>query len=281
MQQLFNNHYPSLEIEILGVNEVGLDGGNASFCQGRDIPWLQDADSDGNGKSDLWYDSWDVAFRDVIIVDEANDEVSRFNLSTYDLGVTDNFIALRDVFVDEAATPPETEWQSPIEKLDVDMNGFIAARDALLVINHLHDYDMGVLPPLNGADPPYHYDATGEGIIAARDALLVINHLIFVNDAAAPTIQAPLAGGETMVRPETSDVAQVALQDDLEQPDFVAPSDATELSNRLEQTVTHSANHPALEVWEYDAIAGSVERDRTGVVTNSTLAIDAAFADLR
>ena len=33
------------------------------------MPWLQDVDGDGDGRSDVWLNSWDVEYRDVLIVD--------------------------------------------------------------------------------------------------------------------------------------------------------------------------------------------------------------------
>jgi hypothetical protein len=281
MQQLFDAHYPSLDIEIVGINEVGRDANNAGVCQGRDIPWLQDVDViPRNGVSDVWYDSWHVTYRDVIIVDEDNNEVATYNLTTFDLGDSENFETLRDMFVEEAVEPPETEWQSPIEKLDVDANGFVAARDALVVINHIQDYPGGVLPPLNGAEPDFYYDTTGEGVIAARDAILVINHLIRVNTAesSAPLSAGPESLDETGI--ESAGVVFVAPQS-AEQVSAVAPAGGALAGDAIESTSMLAAVDTVPESWAYDEVAESRDAQRAEARIHSMWVLDAAFADLR
>ncbi len=94
-------------VQILGVNEEGLEGGNASITSGRDIPWLQDVDADHDGRSDVWT-SWDVSYRDVIILDTNNVMVGAFNLTTYNLQISDNYDALTQMFVDTALVPEPT-----------------------------------------------------------------------------------------------------------------------------------------------------------------------------
>ena len=279
MQELFDTHYPSLEMEIMGVNEFGFEGNNAGFCEGRDIPWLQDVDSDGNGISDVWYDSWDIDYRDVVIVDEANNEMARYNVTTFDLTSPENFETLRDMFIEEAVVPPETEWQSPVEKLDVDNNGFVAARDALLVINHTQDYPGGVLPPLNGAEPEFYYDTSGDGILAARDAILVINHLIRVNLSNSPSLIAPTPG-DADTGLETVGVDLVAHQG-AEQLSDATPTSMASLSDSVEPTRLPSAGQTTPEAWEYDGVARSNDVERSDNATVSTRVVDAAFADLR
>ena len=91
MQNDLNANYPQLGIRIVGVNEVGHEAGNPLITEGRDLPWLQDNDNDGNFQSDVWYDSWNVTFRDVIILDADNVEVGRFNLTTNDLADVENY----------------------------------------------------------------------------------------------------------------------------------------------------------------------------------------------
>ena len=66
-------------VVIVGVNEFGFEGGNELFTEGRDLPWLQDTE-----EVDVW-SSWDVDYRDVMILDRENHYVDRFNLSANDL----------------------------------------------------------------------------------------------------------------------------------------------------------------------------------------------------
>ena len=88
----------ALEIQILGVNGIGLEGANAQTCAGRTIPWLQDVAAE-----DVWT-AWQVNYRDVVIVDEENRVVDVFNLTASDLGVQANYDALRDLLI-QAANP--------------------------------------------------------------------------------------------------------------------------------------------------------------------------------
>ena len=83
-------------IRIHGVNGIGQESGNTLTCTGRTIPWLQDADS-----VQAWT-KWNVAYRDVFVLDHENKEVTRYNLTSHDLGVPANYAALRQILVDAA-----------------------------------------------------------------------------------------------------------------------------------------------------------------------------------
>jgi len=115
MQDELRTTHPSLEIEIIGINEAdavaGCSGGSFSAANPTvtalgDIPWLQDTDLGGNCLSDLWYDSWAVSYRDVIILDGDNEQVGVMNLSgAGDLRVAANYNALKAMFVAAATAP--------------------------------------------------------------------------------------------------------------------------------------------------------------------------------
>jgi hypothetical protein len=90
-----------LEVQILGINPAGMESGNADMCNGRDLPWLQES----AGVS-VWT-SWAVTYRDVVIVDAANEKVTAYNLTTNDLGVAANYAALKDL-LRSAASPAGT-----------------------------------------------------------------------------------------------------------------------------------------------------------------------------
>jgi hypothetical protein len=79
------------------------------------------------------------------------------------------------------------------DPLDVDNNGLVTPRDALLIINLLeHSFpvtpsavmqsEMAASPAANPLVQPvtYYYDTSHDGIISPVDALLVINHLVMV-----------------------------------------------------------------------------------------------------
>ena len=55
-----------LPVNILGLTQIDDGGGNATIVTGRTIPWLQDTEE--------WkaWDSWQVTYRDVFILDAEN-----------------------------------------------------------------------------------------------------------------------------------------------------------------------------------------------------------------
>jgi len=104
MQNDLDAGYPQLGIHVLGVNAAGLESGNGLITSGRDIPWLQDLDANHDGQSDVWQ-SWNVTYRDVVILDGENAKVGTFNLTAHDLGIPANYNTLRQMFIDAASVP--------------------------------------------------------------------------------------------------------------------------------------------------------------------------------
>lgn len=182
LQKELRDTYPALRIQFLGVNEQGQEAGNPSMTAGRVLPWLQDVDADSNGKSDVWYDSWNVTYRDVVILDGSNTKVGVYNVTVHDLATPENYAALRELLVDAAMTS-QKPWQNAGNPLDVDNNQSVVALDALVIINRLNSAGAGQLPPPTGSQvtPPF-YDCSGDNQVTALDALQVIN---FLNAAAS------------------------------------------------------------------------------------------------
>ena len=89
MQNELETEHPDLDITLFGVNEVGHDSANATMMEGRDIGLLQDTVG-----VDAW-GSWQVTWRDVVILDENNEVVSVYNLTTYNLADTVNYDELK------------------------------------------------------------------------------------------------------------------------------------------------------------------------------------------
>ena len=87
-----------LDVQVLGINPQGYESGNALMCDGRDLPWLQEA-----GGTSVWSD-WGVTYRDVVILDQDNKPVTSYNLTTYDLGVPANYETLKSLL--RAAADP-------------------------------------------------------------------------------------------------------------------------------------------------------------------------------
>ncbi|MBJ96098.1 MAG: hypothetical protein CMP23_16660 [Rickettsiales bacterium] len=115
MQNELRSSQPPIDIEIIGINEADPAPGcqattmysaaNATITAMGDIPWLQDFDVDQNCQSDLWTESWGVAYRDVIILDGGNAEVGLMNLTSSDLRTQTNYDALKQLFLNAAAAP--------------------------------------------------------------------------------------------------------------------------------------------------------------------------------
>ena len=67
------------DVVIHGVNGVGHDSANDTVVDGRDLPWLQDVP-----EADVWK-RWDIAYRDVVILDADNVVVGIYNLTDHNL----------------------------------------------------------------------------------------------------------------------------------------------------------------------------------------------------
>ncbi|MHB8861910.1 MAG: dockerin type I domain-containing protein [Pirellulaceae bacterium] len=183
LQQELRDTYPALRIQLAGVNEKGQEPGNPTATAGRALPWLQDVDANADGKSDV-VTSWQVTFRDVVILDGDNAKVGVYNLTSHDLANTANYAVLREMLVDAAMTS-QLPWQNANNALDVDDQDGVTPLDALIVINRLNSSGPGPLsPPVTAPLSPPFYDTSGDNEVTALDALQVINQL----NAAAPTV---------------------------------------------------------------------------------------------
>ena len=85
-------------MQILGINRIGAESGNAIACDGRDIPWLQDRAGDK-----VW-GLWDVTYRDVLILDADNRLVGTYSLTEHNLSDQDSYDELKAML--QAAAAP-------------------------------------------------------------------------------------------------------------------------------------------------------------------------------
>ena len=99
LQQDLDSAHPLLNIQLLGINEKGLEFSNGAITANRDLPWLQDVDADEDGRSDAFH-SWDVTLRDVVVLDGENSRFGTFNVDSNDLASSDNYNALRELLID-------------------------------------------------------------------------------------------------------------------------------------------------------------------------------------
>ena len=74
-------------------------------------------------------------------------------------------------------TPPASKHQNPIQKLDVDADGFISPIDVLLIINFLNFRGEPSVSIVGLPDPPPYRDVNGDYFISPLDVLEVINYI--------------------------------------------------------------------------------------------------------
>lgn len=93
MQAELDGESHPVEIRILGVNAIGLEAGNAQITTGRTLPWLQDTVDEA-----VWA-SWNVAFRDVWILNAASEPVAVYNLTVNNLADAQKYAELKAILV--------------------------------------------------------------------------------------------------------------------------------------------------------------------------------------
>jgi len=103
MQTELRTEHPELSIQLAGINGIGFESGNALMTDGRDIPWLQDVTLE-----DVWT-SWEVTYRDVVILDADNNIIDTYNLTSHSLGTTTNYEELKNLLIAAAEASGETE----------------------------------------------------------------------------------------------------------------------------------------------------------------------------
>lgn len=83
-------------LQILGINQVGQESGNALACDGRDLPWLQETLAEG-----VWI-PWEANWRDVVILDRSNRKIAVFNLFDHNLANAAHYDSLRTLLLEAA-----------------------------------------------------------------------------------------------------------------------------------------------------------------------------------
>ncbi|MFN7840294.1 MAG: dockerin type I domain-containing protein, partial [Pirellula sp.] len=69
-----------------------------------------------------------------------------------------------------------SDWQNPVQPLDVDNDRSVSPLDVLVVINAINQGNLGPFETINVADG-YYLDADGDGQLSPLDVLSIINHL--------------------------------------------------------------------------------------------------------
>lgn len=96
MQREIDAEAHARPVHIIGINLAGLERYNATFCERRTLPWLQDVPA-----QNVW-GSWNATWRDVVILDSKNRITRVYNLTEHDLGVSANYTELRSILLGAA-----------------------------------------------------------------------------------------------------------------------------------------------------------------------------------
>jgi hypothetical protein len=84
----------------------------------------------------------------------------------------------------------DAPFQNPRNPYDVDNDGYVYPRDALILVNRLNQKGSHILTPITasgegGSGDVYYLDINGDGILSPLDALILINHL---NQRSTPSV---------------------------------------------------------------------------------------------
>lgn len=92
-----------LRVEILGINRISQAANNHLVAQSLNVlPWLQDTT-----QQDVWV-KWQIAYRDVLVLDSFNRPVLKDNLTSHDLGQVQNYNALKNALL-QLGVPADTD----------------------------------------------------------------------------------------------------------------------------------------------------------------------------
>jgi hypothetical protein len=249
LQQDIDAAHPILEIDIVGINEVGHESANSLMTADRSRPWLQDVDANGNQSSDVWNDLWNVTYREVVILDGSNTVVEAFNLTENNLANPDDYAALRTKLID-AAMADQKPWQNPTNQHDTNKDGFVVPLDVLVQINSINEEGARELAAPTGTEVPAYYDCNGDGWLSSIDALQVINYMDEVRAAGEgapseeststrltwlPTVSEPLARSSDAIESTVGSMEQTVIQ---EEPIVAPPAHEENVSSVKDETQT-------------------------------------------
>ena len=197
-------------MHLIGINELGAPSPSQGgfLTDAGDLPWLQETDNNSNNLGDIRDDSWNANYRDVVIVDRNSNDIGHYNLTVHDLGQAENFAELKQMFINAGKRTPLTNWQQPVEPLDVDGDSRIGPLDALQVLQFIPSiattevYPDGQLPSERPAGEPY-LDVNGDSFVSALDALPVIVQLTTRGPISSAVPAAPLSGGASAASVDT------------------------------------------------------------------------------
>ena len=78
-----------LNIEIRAINKIAAESGILSLSSAMDLPVVQDTDERG-----VW-SAWDAEWRDVYLLNAANEHVGTYNLREHDIRDDEDYAELK------------------------------------------------------------------------------------------------------------------------------------------------------------------------------------------
>ena len=97
MQNELDTLEVTIPVQIYGINAIGYPT-KEFFTEGRSLPWLQD-DRDAQA-----WETWDIGYRDLVILDADNTPVHKFNLTEVNLTTADAYDSVLQSFLDLSGT---------------------------------------------------------------------------------------------------------------------------------------------------------------------------------
>ena len=102
MQEDIDAEHPTLDIDILSINQIGAESGVGVLSSDMDLPMVQDTTA-----LSIW-NSWGGGWRDVWILDQNNSPYAVVNLTVYGISATPgssgraNYDSLKELFIGAA-----------------------------------------------------------------------------------------------------------------------------------------------------------------------------------
>ena len=101
------NNNDTLNVNILGVNEIGFTNFGNALNSSHSLPLLQEIPQYNVN------DSWSVSYRDVWILNEVQEPYAVVNLTTYNLSNPVNYNGLKNLFIGAATGQSCTSVSHP------------------------------------------------------------------------------------------------------------------------------------------------------------------------
>jgi hypothetical protein len=189
-------------------------------------------------------------------------------------------------FVIQQVAVASPSWQNPVNKFDVNNDGFISGLDALLLIDALRTQGPGPLLGTPTVPPDFYYDVNGDGSLSPLDLLLEVQYLntfgvtpdghIAATPAATPAASVAVTPGVESITAATAAAATSVMDGSGA---AIAFSLAVTVSSPTSATAGASALSAATALPAVTAAASSLSPSRQSGVASAALATTMATED--